>query len=1011
MTSTGQTPKSPAPRPIVAFLLLALIALFPFSLPAQPPEPVPLRPMFGVGDNEFFKGAWVKIKPGDPSWSYRKMVDSIGFLWTLCDSLGLNVIRYQMDEVPEILTSLAQSPRRRPRHRLITSEATSAMDGTFQMAPWGRELILYPFNTAGVSHDSVQFRDWPVYFTTLRGGVAAKNRAEVNNWNQPADEQHYQRATTEPGTVIAEGIGFNRYPQQTGRWPTYRTFGGWRRDYSDTILETETFLGPHMIHTFPYSTHYVTITARLAPGDRDGDPGEKLLRVEVFHEIPGGSRYFTDTASADRYAIADENITRRIATIDLTRGDLLSRSPADPLRYAEISLPWDARLNNGIPGPLYNDALGATESQRFDIKVTWLAGDLYLRSIALRDSIGELMLGQGPRSDMFRARALLGARYSYSDSARSTTYRWPIIARVAGQEQVPLHAGALDRLNKLLRDNIVVYDSLNHRIDSLPLWTELMYTREFFTRHDDPSLTMPAVVTELTLGIEDWIARGWGGVPPNGKLPHNGRIPSIRQHNGGRWTLPLLTLDPFDIEHRYETLLQFAGFKVNAPDRLPPLYERSHQLAIGRAAEVARDQGRRLIVVPFCVGAVMVNSEEKEIPKRGAIMVTHFPEPSEMRAMANLALCYGARGLMWQQLQAHHGFYSRQANDAQGPFTWGYTEDFGVTAPFTDGKGSVGGDLYDPLRIGRGTGADGGFYRDSADGFELDSFYTGWIQRSAAMKQIHARIDRLWPQLSQLRWHSGYSIHFATEPGFPYTINPIPYRPIAPDEIVSRIRTRRPESALYDSAQRTFVELGIFYLQRGEGADSLQETNHIFLVNRRCFERTGDIPATSPEGRRMDTLAEVRTIEVRLNLRHPIDSSGGYPRYRFVHIREIVPEGDTLPLAHAPRLGLDTIVHRDSAFAITLGPGRGALVRIRYLLADPSLINEVLDENRKRTPASDERWDSERFLRSTITRRFAIASSAGGQQAGVVSHRHDPSAYDHTRYRSVPSTRAYVRRG
>ena len=34
--------------------------------------------MFGVGDSEFFKGAWVKIKPGDSTFDHTASRDNIG---------------------------------------------------------------------------------------------------------------------------------------------------------------------------------------------------------------------------------------------------------------------------------------------------------------------------------------------------------------------------------------------------------------------------------------------------------------------------------------------------------------------------------------------------------------------------------------------------------------------------------------------------------------------------------------------------------------------------------------------------------------------------------------------------------------------------------------------------------------------------------------------------------------------------------------------------------------------
>ncbi len=52
--------------------------------------------------------------------------------------------------------------------------------------------------------------------------------------------------------------------------------------------------------------------------------------------------------------------------------------------------------------------------------------------------------------------------------------------------------------------------------------------------------------------------------------------------------------------------------------------------------------------------------------------------------------------------------------------------------------------------------------------------------------------------------------------------------------------------------------------------------------------------------------------------------------YNYVHVQEISPDTTRLPLSDAPCMGLDTIVHGDSAVALWLRPGGGALLRVTY---------------------------------------------------------------------------------
>jgi hypothetical protein len=216
----------------------------------------------------------------------------------------------------------------------------------------------------------------------------------------------------------------------------------------------------------------------------------------------------------------------------------------------------------------------------------------------------------------------------------------------------------------------------------------------------------------------------------------------------------------------------------------------------------------------------------------------------------------------------------------------------------------------------------------------------------------------------KLDWRDGYSMHFIVKQPHDTTLE---FRPLA-NEIVDSVWSRYPGSAVRDSLHRTFVELGLFYTKNTTG-NPLKDTNHIFLVNRRCFERTEDVAKGSASGDSMDALAETRTIEVKLNMMHPIDTSEVYGQYTFIRVRELAPDTARLPLATTWRRGLDTIVHPDSAFSITLGPGRAALLRITYATPDSSIVNGSLEYSSQRKILWDgvaryyaayHRWDSAR---------------------------------------------------
>ena len=102
----------------------------------------------------------------------------------------------------------------------------------------------------------------------------------------------------------------------------------------------------------------------------------------------------------------------------------------------------------------------------------------------------------------------------------------------------------------------------------------------------------------------------------------------------------------------------------------------------------------------------------------------------------------------------------------------------------------------------------------------------------------------------------------------------------------------------------------------------MKDTTNIFLVNRRCFERTTDI-TDSVRGRLMTPWP---------NPHHRGQAEPPHPtiRLQLRAYQEIAADTSRLPLATGPRSGLDTIVNADSMFAITLGPGRAALLRITH---------------------------------------------------------------------------------
>ena len=76
-------------------LLTAITLAYCSSVSAQAPVLDSLRPVFGVRSDEFFKGAWMKIRPDDSTADTTTMDSHWQQIWQLADSLGIDILRIQ----------------------------------------------------------------------------------------------------------------------------------------------------------------------------------------------------------------------------------------------------------------------------------------------------------------------------------------------------------------------------------------------------------------------------------------------------------------------------------------------------------------------------------------------------------------------------------------------------------------------------------------------------------------------------------------------------------------------------------------------------------------------------------------------------------------------------------------------------------------------------------------------------------------------------------------------------
>ena len=142
----------------------------------------------------------------------------------------------------------------------------------------------------------------------------------------------------------------------------------------------------------------------------------------------------------------------------------------------------------------------------------------------------------------------------------------------------------------------------------------------------------------------------------------------------------------------------------------------------------------------------------------------------------------------------------------------------------------------------------------------------------------------------KLRWRTSYSVNFQTLRSGGVDAN-LTARPLPGNEIITDVKAFPRGDTVADPAYETYVELGLFYTHPDSTSGHGMDTNYVYVVNRRCFERPLDVDPESDSGEIMDGLAETRRIRLKFNLlREEFD------QYEFIRVREIAADLDTLPL-------------------------------------------------------------------------------------------------------------------
>ncbi len=943
-------------------LLLALLWGHPYGIVRGQGTEVPERlSIYGYEDDEFYIGGWAtKWALSDTSNNWSR---DLSLIWPYVDSMGLNLLWTGTSawEAGQIYTSLK---RQSGIHRFRTPGAKKVYHAGF-----ARSIRFFPFDSVQLKYTGdVDTTELSWYFFSTPGGTKVFNSEE-----EVAEKSYSDVADI---GLVASGVIFHSADTITARTDSVVMRGEeWFLNVADP---TQFYSGE-----FP-ETHYVTVIGHLA--EDETPDGDTVFTVAVYHEIPAGQRYLDDNFDTvtngstrkellvDSFAVADSDL------YDADQYDRLSEiSHAINLRYrlGNTSLPGPRHPNQ--PRGEYKDAI-TRHTWSIDVRVYWTGEkEASLHAVAWRDSVGELVVGETQASINTREAILDNAKeFLYRSSNDSIlNLRTDLVALECSTEPHlrPYEFAGFQTTMRLLKEefNLPDYRVANNlppdpqQGDSIGVAQfDVLQPQTFFlTEHN-------RIHTEFYWDkVRDTIKKFNDPQTPllneqYLELPLH-QIPRVRQRNGGRFHLPeLLDLDSVGISSydatlasrisQYDEMVQRLQFGRYDPGNAGFYYEHVrgadwptvlrlgllgdvHRMAV--SAQASRETGKPWIPVPGCVTFFSIRDSVNTAVQPPVVGVDTISSPnqteSEIFANVGMMLGYGARGILWYNLisfpaaDTSNGVY---VSDSDGQF-WGsngyYTKD-------------TMDNVFHPLELKKDHPWNG------SARLTVPDFYVGWRDATRAIKKINRWIARIGPELLKLRWREGYSMHFAT-PWSGKLIDTV-FRPYDTDEIISGFRTRSPFSQAWDSAHKTFLEVG-FFDEVTDTTNPILSKQHVFLTNRRTFRKpidtcwsgycdrdtviNGDTVTVYDFDRSvtiLDTLAGTRVVEATLNLEHPDTAA-----YNYWRVREIEPDVEALP--HQPgtsRWVLDTIVHGDSAITLVLGPGRSTLLEMSPTYPDSSLV-------------------------------------------------------------------------
>lgn len=1000
-------------------VLLMLFSFAPTESSAQlsrwlmPDSVEPTESVYNIADDEFPVGAltirWF-MDPADSIgvlWDFYRYMNTADWIW-FTGSTGLN----EEGQLRELDTMMM---RAQSNERVIASISPIKELGGKGLYEGGQMIEVFFFDSVQAPYFRREYRG----VDTNKGEISANTYYDNSSgtrfdwpWAEEYPRERKYTTITDSG-LIAEHLTIRYDPVIDTGWTEHIAAG------EDAGAFLHGVFGPVSGERKLSIALKGHLGEELDPGV---NPDDVLFRIEIYHVIPPNHKYLDDSMQEVTVTTHTE---RLIDTFSVVRSDLQDiNDDLDPLEYRDVSFTTDLRyrfddpnlvgmMPDGYPG-WWQDG-----STAFDVKIYWTGKEEpSLRSLMLRNSQADLLYGTSQGSVDLRQDVVDAARrvaHGLIDGTNNVNlagpHRTSLLRFDTGHETFEYGLGTFRAINRLLTDSLIY----NNGLDSIPAGIiNHVPSRQLQALHIGEMQG-----TFIEYGYMDFGFSGSGPALPfgNNVIPFN-ELPAIAEHNGGRNDSvigpPLIELTTEGVEMYTESLQRgFYGYYTPVADKSKHAGVTMQEL--GEGARAAAKYGTRLYGINGTLSTVWYDTVnvtwdlvldtledylggdsitfvKRLTNKEFTFRLAHQPEVSELRAEANLLLCMGGDGLQYYSFGTDPNVLgddymvfeqsdtSIHADERSDTITWGSVEEWSIIGPhFRDAVDGLYDDVSDvtiqnhqfDIKIGssKATQPEGKFTA------VFNDIWTGWESRAEGVRDIAARTKVIGTEMLRLglEWRDAYSIHHqAVMPNSSDTLPTFPgVRTLAEGEILVAVSARHPVTGVVDSAWNTYVEVGLFYTKTDTATvpDPLLDSNFLYVVNRRTFERPADVLDTI-RAPLMDELSETREIALTFNLKHP-DST----QYAFVRVREVLPDSTTLPII-GPRPILDTVVYGDSAVLLTLGAGEGALLEVTFEPGDASIVDGDLRWNnqRKMIYFDDDRYHSTYLRNDSVFYRRSLVT-------------------------------------